>query len=109
MPTDGEEVQTNGAPVIRRAVPADADAIADLYADVREENLGPIPPPVHSREEDHEWAHHILFPTHEVWVAHRQRELVGFMSLERPDWIGHLYIRAYATGHGLGSRFVDLA
>ncbi|HEY7043949.1 MAG TPA: GNAT family N-acetyltransferase [Nocardioidaceae bacterium] len=101
MPTDDRQV--------RRATPSDSDAIADLYTDIRDENLGPIPPPVHSREENHDWVRHILLPTHEVWVAERRGELIGFMALHRPDWLGHLYIRASATGHGLGSRFVELA
>lgn len=100
-PTDGIE--------IRRAEPAESDAVADLMSRVRQEAIPSIPPPVHPPHEVRDWMRTVVFADHEVWVAVVDGVHVGVLVLGRPDWIEHLYITAAHTGRGLGSRLVALA
>lgn len=107
----------------RRAVVSEADELACLLRRVREQNLGAIPPPVHSLADMRRWMREVVFGSMDVWVAElptqpRVRrpqaaptapEIVGLMVLKRPDWLEHLYLDAAVTGRGLGSRFVVLA
>jgi hypothetical protein len=37
------------------------------------------------------------------------RAVVGFIALRHPDWIGHIYLHPDSTGHGLGTRMIELA
>ncbi len=97
------------APQIRRPRAEEAHAVADLFWAVRQENVPAIPPMAHPQDDVRRWVRDHLFVEHEVWVADAGGELVGFMALGRPDWIEHLYVRADSTGHGLGSRLVELA
>ena len=94
---------------LRQAREDEADAIADLYTLVRLANEPAIPPAVHTPEENRWWAANLLFPDHEVWVGDDGRAVVGFIALRRPDWIGHIYLHPDYTGHGLGTRMIELA
>ena len=64
---------------------------------------------MHTPEENRWWAANLLFPDHEVWVGDDGRAVVGFIALRRPDWIGHIYLHPDYTGHGLGTRMIELA
>lgn len=94
---------------IRRARTDEADVIADVFWAARHANADTIPLLVHPLEDVRRWVQEQLLDRHEVWVAEAGGEVVGFMALGQPDWIEHLYLRPDASGHGLGSRFVDLA
>jgi ribosomal protein S18 acetylase RimI-like enzyme len=101
-----------GGPIVRRAKDGESDAVADLMWAVREQSLavGSIPKGVHPLDDLRRWMREVVFARHDVWVAERGGgEIVGLMVLDQPDWLGHLYIDASATGRGLGSRLVDLA
>lgn len=98
-----------GAAEIRQAGADDSDAIAAVLWEARQENVPAIPPMVHPEDDVHRWVREQLLPVHDVWVAEARGELVGFMALARPDWIEHIYLRSHATGHGLGTRLIDLA
>lgn len=113
--------------LIRRAEPSEAESVADLMWRVRQQSLGAIPPGVHPLDDVRRWMRDAVFPSLDVWVAeasgdpsatlHAPRSagseppgsLVGMMVLKRPDLLEHLYINAPFTGHGLGSRFLELA
>ena len=97
------------SPVLRRAAPDDADALADLYFAVRAESVPAIPPQVHDLESNRWWVRDLLLPRTDVTVAEAAGELVGFVSVAEPDHLEHLYLRRAWTGSGLGSRLVDLA
>lgn len=94
---------------IRRARPEEADLVADLYWQVRSENVASIPAVVHSQEEVRRWARERLLGSYDVWVAEEAGELVGFVALAEPDWIDQLYVLGSAAGRGLGGRLVALA
>ncbi len=97
--------------VIRRAVPAESDRVADLMWRVREQSAasGSIPPSLHPLVDMRTWMATIVFAQHEVWVALDQDSYVALLVLGRPDWLEHLYIDLSHTGRGLGSRLVDIA
>lgn len=64
---------------------------------------------VHPRESVQPFVETVLLREFEVWVAQADDALVGFLALMPPDQLGHLYITADLTGHGLGTRFLGLA
>lgn len=94
---------------IRRGLPVESDALAELLWRVRRQSLGAIPPGVHPVEEMRGWMASAVFGSLEVWVAEAAGQPVGLMILKRPDWLEHLYIDADFAGQGVGSRFVELA
>ncbi|MGA9343490.1 MAG: GNAT family N-acetyltransferase [Nocardioidaceae bacterium] len=94
---------------IRRAGADEVDVIADVFWASRHANAATIPLLVHPLDDVRRWVREQLLDRHEVWVAETGGVVVGFMALGQPDWIEHLYLRPDASGHGLGSRFVDLA
>ncbi|MCU1491664.1 MAG: hypothetical protein JWM85_3069 [Acidimicrobiaceae bacterium] len=94
--------------MIRRAVPADADAISALWLWSRQSSEPAIPPPVHSAEEVREWFASIVLRERPTWVAENEGEIVALLVLE-DGRIDQLYVAPSRTGQGLGSRLVDLA
>ncbi len=103
MPTDAP------APVIRRAQRSESDQLAELMLEVRLENVGTIPPPMHPLDDMCRWMRDVVFARYDVWTADAAGRLVAMLVLGRPDWIEHLYVLGSHTGQGLGSRFVALA
>jgi chorismate mutase/GNAT superfamily N-acetyltransferase len=102
MPTDEHDLE------LRRAEPDDVPAIADLYSEARVAAVPMMPPALHTNEEDRAWfATQLAKPTHEAWVAERAGELVGYAMVD-PVWLDHLFIRADATGQGVGGVLLDL-
>jgi GNAT superfamily N-acetyltransferase len=94
---------------LRRAVPGDAEDLAELFWQVRTESVPHIPMIVHPRESVQPFVEDVLLAQFEVWVAESEGRLVGFLALMAPDVLGHLYIRSGHTGHGLGTRLLDVA
>ncbi|MGZ4596637.1 MAG: N-acetyltransferase family protein [Actinomycetes bacterium] len=97
--------------VVRRAVRADGPAAADVLIRARAAAAaaGTIPPGVHGDDEVRAWFTAVVLPDREVWVAAAPGdELVGVLVLE-DDWVDQLYVAPAATGHGLGTRLLDLA
>jgi GNAT superfamily N-acetyltransferase len=98
-------------PAIRRGGAEDARAAADLYLRAREAALraGSIPAGVHDDEDVRGYfASHIVEDC-ELWVAHDDGgALTGILVLE-DDWVEQLYVEAGLTGHGIGSRLLEVA
>lgn len=95
---------------LRRAVPADAKDLAELFWEVRTESVPDIPMIVHPRESVLPFVENVLLAEFEVWLAESpDGRLVGFLAVVAPDVLGHLYIRSEHTGQGLGARFLDVA
>jgi GNAT superfamily N-acetyltransferase len=95
--------------LVRLARRPEAEAVGELMWQVREQNVGPIPPQLHSLEETRVWMRDVMFPTREAWVAESAGRLVALLLLRPPDWLDQLYIDAHHTGQGLGSRLVAVA
>jgi len=93
---------------IRRALPAEADTLADLWLRSREASAPSIPPTVHSDEEVHRWFDEVVVPSCEVWVAVDGGEVVALVVLDG-EWIDQLYVDPASTGKGIGGTLVTRA
>ena len=90
--------------VLRRARPADADAIAAVLTAARAEQA--FIPPLHTPEDDHRFVTERLLPANEVWVVAEAGEVVGFASFG-DDLLGHLYVAPRAQRRGIGRALLD--
>jgi GNAT superfamily N-acetyltransferase len=93
--------------VIRRAVDADASAVADVFlASFRA--AYPTLPAVHTDEQVRAWIRDSVVHGSECWVAVDGGEIVAMMALA-PGWIDHLYVAPGRLGEGIGRRLLELA
>jgi chorismate mutase/GNAT superfamily N-acetyltransferase len=101
----GEELDL----VLRVALPADADAVAELYALTRRAAVPQMPAAVHSEQQDREFFAGLIAGEAEVWVAESPGTFapVGFAALQS-DWLHSLYVRPGWTGQGVGSSLLEL-
>jgi len=93
--------------IIRRAQPAESDAVAALSRISRETAL-PYLADVHTREDDREFFRDRVFTTCEVWVAERDGVLAGFCAF-REGWVDHLYVHPEHHRTGVGSALLRTA
>lgn len=94
--------------LLRQAGPEDAEAIADLYTAARVAAVPQMPPALHTDAEDRAWmAGQLARSDREAWVAERDDELLGYALLDAV-WLDHLFVRAGATGQGIGAVLLDL-
>jgi len=92
---------------IRRATPADADAVADVWLSSFKATYAF--PAAHSDEEVRGWIRDELVHGQETFVAVAPGGvIVGLMSLDGDD-LDQLYVHPDHFDRGIGSRFVDLA
>ena len=91
--------------VIRRGLPDDAAALADLFWRVHLENAATIPSIVHPRETVQPFLRSVL-ETCEVEVATVEGAPVGFAAVGPGGDLDHLYLGRPYTGTGLGSRLL---
>lgn len=104
-------------PVPRRAVLADASAVAQVLIDSRAAAAGAIPPSVHDDDDVRGWVASYVLPTCEVWVvdapdpANDPDPAIGLSAVLvlEDDWIDQLYVAPTRWGQGLGGQLVDLA
>jgi hypothetical protein len=64
----------------RRAQPADAGSIADLWSRSRRAAVASIPPTVHTDAEVHEWFATVVLPTRETWLIEDEAGAVVALS-----------------------------
>jgi chorismate mutase/GNAT superfamily N-acetyltransferase len=97
---------------VRPAVSEESDAIATLYLEAREAAYPAIPAGVHPPDDVRRWWRSRVDPDPadgvDVWLAHRDDELVGLLLLEE-DWLHSLYVAPALTGQGIGTVLLDVA
>ena len=98
-----------GVEALRRARLDESDAVAELWLRSRRASVPANPPTIHTEEDVRAFFSTAVLPSKEVWVMDRAR--VGIVALLVLDggWVEHLHVDPEWTGHGLGSRLVDLA
>ncbi|CAL9594427.1 GNAT family N-acetyltransferase [Streptomyces sp. Tu 3180] len=95
------------AVVLRRALPRDAGAAADVWLRSFAAALPAVVRP-RSDAEVHAYFRHVLVPLRETWVAAAGGDVVGVMVLEGEE-LAQLYLAPEWRGRGIGDRFVALA
>ena len=95
--------------VIRRARPADAAAIAEVYIASRRAAARYFPT-LYSDDDIRGWIGSHLIPNLEVWVAEDALagRIIGMMALEG-DMLEQLYIAPASQRHGVGDGLLALA
>ncbi|MFI6351751.1 GNAT family N-acetyltransferase [Streptomyces sp. NPDC050743] len=93
--------------VLRRAVAADALAVADVYLRSFDAALPTVVRP-HTDDEVREYIRDVVVPSRETWVAEAGGGIVGLMVLNR-ELLSQLYLAPEWRGRGIGDRFVALA
>lgn len=94
---------------IRRAGEADIETVADIHWAARTSGTNDLPAFIHSRASVSWFVEVVMLETCEVWLAEIDGEAVGYLALERPDWLAHLYLLPGRTGDGIGSALVAFA
>jgi NTE family protein len=92
---------------LRRATPADAPALAELFAASRREAM-PWLPVLHTPEETAAFLSGVVSGPGETWLADDRGLPAGFIAFGGGE-IGHLYVRPGRQGRGLGSALLALA
>jgi GNAT superfamily N-acetyltransferase len=92
--------------MLRRAVPEDAEEIADVFL-AAFAGLTFLPK-LHDEADTKNWIATVMLPSHEVWVAERDGEIVGFAALTE-DLLGHIYVRPDVQGRGIGGALLAKA
>ena len=88
------------AATLRSAVPADAEAIAQILIDVRCAFM-PYAPLVHSAEEVHSWVAGVLVPSGNTVIAESSGDLIGVLaSAQAPScsWIDQMAVHPSHVG-----------
>jgi GNAT superfamily N-acetyltransferase len=93
--------------VVRRARPADADAVADVHLAATREAM-PYLPELHTDSETRDWVRDVVLDRDDVHGADADGRVVGFVALAG-SLLEHLYVEPDAQGRGIGSALLDLA
>ncbi|GHH17057.1 hypothetical protein Srubr_15230 [Streptomyces rubradiris] len=94
--------------VLRRAVPADARAVADVYLRSFDAALPTVVRP-HTDDEVRDYFREVVVPARETWVAEAAGAgVIGLMVLDG-ETLDQLYLDPGWRGRGIGDRFVALA
>ena len=92
--------------MIRRATPADADAVADVFI-ASFAGLSFLPQ-LHTDDETRRWIRSIVIEEWEVWVAEESGRILGFEALS-DDTLQLLYVHPDAQGRELGAGLLEKA
>jgi GNAT superfamily N-acetyltransferase len=100
------EARAADSPTIRRAAPADAVAVAEVYlASFHATYTFPL---AHTDDQVRGWIAEHLVPGLETWVALLDDRIVAVLALDDAG-IDQLYVHPDAQGRGIGSELVELA
>lgn len=92
---------------LRRAIPNDARAIADIHIAARRDAL-PYLPELHDDEETLGWIADTVIPNQEVWVANRGDTVDGYLAMSGSE-LNDLYVRPGQQGKGIGRALLEKA
>ncbi|WP_424858351.1 N-acetyltransferase family protein [Streptomyces sp. SAI-170] len=92
---------------LRRAVAADAEAVAEVYLRSYDAALPTVVRP-HTDDAVRAYIRDVVVPRRETWVAEADGVVVGLMVLADEE-ISQLYLHPDWRGRGIGDRFVALA
>jgi ribosomal protein S18 acetylase RimI-like enzyme len=114
-PTPGVSANSNPMDVIfRPATDTDAEQVASVLLASREAFIA-FAPLAHTDDDVRAWVANVLIPGGGVSVAvagGSNEGVVGMMAVSRKDgvgWIDQLYLHPSVVGHGIGTRFIELA
>lgn len=93
--------------ILRRALAADAQAVAVVHRTATRMSLSFLPE-LHTAEDDLRFFAQRFLPANAVWVADADGLVAGYVGFD-PDWINHLYVHPDFQGQGLGSQLLVLA
>ena len=96
---------------VRKAEPADADAVASIHLGARQRYVA-FAPMAHSEVEVRAWIRDRVIPAGLTWVMDDCGAIVAYISLAiRPDggWIDQLYTHPDSTSRGHGGTLLALA
>jgi putative acetyltransferase len=94
------------AVTLRRATPADVEAIAALFRRVQEATV-PFRPDLHTPEEDRAMLGGVIAKDN-VWIAEDAGAIIGFIA-HRDGFVGHLYVDMGHQGRGIGTKLLEMA
>jgi len=86
--------------MLRRATPADLDAIAAVFRKARAEAM-PWLPVLHTADEERAFFGRLLEEGHEIWVAEVDQRVAGFAAMH-DGFLNHLYISPEHQRRGIG-------
>lgn len=91
----------------RRATPADAAAVADVYLASFHAAL-PTVRLAHTDDDVRAWIRDHVVPDRETWVADDAGRVVAMLELA-PGWVDQLYVAPERQGEGIGTALLALA
>jgi ribosomal protein S18 acetylase RimI-like enzyme len=97
--------------VLRRALPEDADALAQILRAAMQEAM-PWLPELHTPEDDRRFLCENVLREQEVWVAERDGVVTGFTALGARggvEFMEHLYVAPEHQRRGIGSALMERA
>jgi GNAT superfamily N-acetyltransferase len=94
---------------VRLAMSGESRAVADLWLRSRKASIPANPAPVHDDDDVRAHFAAVVLRHMEVWVIERTGVGVAALMALAPGWVEHLHVEPDLTGHGLGSRLLDLA
>lgn len=93
--------------ILRRAISADAQAIAVVHRTAMRVSLSFLPE-LHTAAEDLAFFAGRFLPANEVWVAEADGVVVGYVGFDA-QWINHLYVLPDHQGRGIGPQLLARA
>jgi GNAT superfamily N-acetyltransferase len=90
--------------MLRRATPEDADAIAGVLTATHAAQ--DWQPKLHTPDDDRGFVRDLLLPSHDVWVAEDNGDVVAFAAVKE-DILGHLFVHPAAQGRGIGTALLE--